>query len=82
MPMEEVFLPFRLVAAFADGSRHTFDGLTEAAARNAMEAAQAVHGDLTWWDGVTDLHYESGRYIAMIPQPPEIAIIDITDKDV
>lgn len=40
----EFFAPWRLVAAFADGSRLLFDGLTEEQAREAMEAAQEEHG--------------------------------------
>lgn len=74
----EVFLPYRLVAAFADGSRRLFDGLTEDQAKAAMEAAQAQHGDITWYDGVTDDHYEHGRYYGTLPPEPEITIIDIT----
>ena len=74
-----VFLPFRLVAAYADGARLLFDGITEAAARRAMEAAQAQHGDITWWDGVTDQHYENGRYHATIPPAPEIICMDFTE---
>lgn len=78
--MAEVFLPYRLVASFADGSRLLFDGLTEAAARDLMEAAQEQHGDITWWDGVTDASYDHGRYFASLPDPPEITIIDLTDN--
>ena len=44
-----------------------------------MEAAQAQHGDLTWYDGVTDLHYEDGRHCAMIPPPPTVNLFDLTD---
>ena len=44
-----------------------------------MEAAQAQHGDLTWYDGVTDLHYENGRYHVMVPPPPSVTIIDLTE---
>ena len=39
MEYEEFFAPWRLVAAFADGSRLLFDGLTEEQAREAMEAS-------------------------------------------
>lgn len=74
-----VFLPFRLVASFADGARLLFDGITEAHARQAMEAAQAQHGDITWWDEVTDQHYDKGRYYATQTPPPEITRIDLTD---
>lgn len=74
-----VFLPFRLVASYADGVRLMFDGITEDHARRAMEAAQAQHGDITWWDGVTDQYYENGRYFAILPPPPEITHIDLTD---
>ena len=35
----EFFAPWRLVAAFGDGTRMLFDGLTEEQARDAMEAA-------------------------------------------
>lgn len=75
----EIFLPYRLVAAFSDGARLHFDGITEEQAREVMEAAQDVHGDITWWDGVTDEHYENGKYYKLIPPPPEITCIDLTD---
>lgn len=76
---QEVFPAFRLVAQFADGQRLLFDGLTEQQARQAMEVAQTQHGDIAWWDGVTDQHYENGRYFATLPPPPEIAMYDLTD---
>lgn len=79
--MTEVFLPFRLVASFADGSRLLFDGITEEAAQSAMEAAQARHGEITWYDGVTDANYDHGRYYATLPPTPEIYVIDITDPE-
>lgn len=76
---QEAFPAFRLVAQFADGTRQTFDGLTEDQARQLMEAAQLRHGDIAWYDGVTDEHYENGVYHKMVPPPPEIAMIDLTD---
>ena len=76
---QEVFPAFRLVAQFADGQRLLFDGLTERQAGQAREAAQTQHGDITWWDGVTDQHYENGRYFATLPPPPEITMYDLTD---
>lgn len=79
--MPEIFPLHRLVAAFSDGTRAYFDGPTESAARAAMEAAQARHGDITWFDGVTDLHYDGGLYYAARPEPPEIAVFDFTDKE-
>lgn len=75
----DIFPAFRLVAQFTDGQRLLFDGFTEAQAMQAMEAATAQHGDITWYDGVTDLHYENGKFHALIPQPPEIALIDLTE---
>lgn len=77
----QVFPPFRLVAQFADGSRLLFDGLTEQQAMQDMEAAQRAHGDITWYDGVTDQHYENGRYCKLIPPLPEIALLDLTEYD-
>lgn len=76
---QKVFLAYRLVAEFADGQRLTFDGLTEQQAQNRMEAAQIVHGDICWYDGVTDQHYENGRYCALVPPPPTITMIDLTE---
>lgn len=75
----EVFPAYRLVAEFADGQRLAFDGLTEQQAQDRMEAAQAQHGDICWYDGVTDQHYENGKYYKLGPQPPEIIVIDLTD---
>ena len=45
-----------------------------------MEAAQDEHGDITWFDGVTDEHYENGRFYASVPPPPHspFPIIDTT----
>ena len=72
----EFFAPWRLVAAFADGSRLLFDGLTEEQARDAMEAAQEEHGDIGYWNRVTDQNYEDGRYYKTVPPPPCINIVD------
>ena len=69
MDSMEFFAPWRLVASFADGTRHTFDGLTENQAHQAMENAQQTHGDISWWNRVTDLNYEDGRYYKLIPAP-------------
>ena len=74
-----VYPPYRLVAQFADGARLLFDGLTEAQAQQSMEAAQPQHGDIAWYDGVTDLHYENGKYYKLIPPPPEVTLIDLTE---
>lgn len=76
-----VYPPYRLVAQFADGSRLLFDGLTEEQAMQNMEAAQAQHGDIGWYDGVTDQHYEGGKYYKLVPPSPSVTIIDLTDYD-
>ena len=67
---DQVFPAYRLVAEFADGQRLTFDGFTWQQAHDAMDEAQIEHGDITWFDGVTDEHYENGRYYAAVPPPP------------
>lgn len=77
----EFFAPWRLVAAFADGSRLLFDGLTEEQAREAMEAAQEQHGDIGYWNRVTDQNYEDGRYYKTIPEPPCVNVVDFTGYD-
>lgn len=76
MEHEEFFAPWRMVAAFSDGARLTFDGFTEEQAKAAAEAAQDEHGDITWWDHVTDVNYEDGRYYKTLPLPPCIDIVD------
>jgi len=74
-----IYPAFRLVAQFADGTRLLFDGFTEEQAQQRMEAAQAQHGEITWYDGVTDEHYENGRFYKLTPPPPEISMIDLTE---
>lgn len=74
------FAPFRLVASYADGARLTFDGVTEADAMRRLEAAQETHGEITWYDGVTDENYDHGKYFRLIPPPPTIPIIDLTQE--
>ena len=81
MDETEFFAPWRLVAAFADGSRLTFDGLTEEQAKDAMEAAQEEHGDIGYWNRVTDQNYEDGRYYKTIPEPPCVNVVDFTGYD-
>lgn len=81
MEHEEFFAPWRLVASFADGSRLLFDGLTEEQAHAAMEAAMEEHGDIGYWNRVTDLNYEDGRYYKTIPGPPCINVVDFSGYD-
>lgn len=61
---QKCFFPFRVVADYADGSRLTFDGLTMDQAKSLMEAAQTDHGDIAYWNTVTDDHYDDGRFQA------------------
>lgn len=56
------FFPCRIVADYADGARLTFDGLTMDHAKSLMEAAQASHGDIAYWNTVTDDHYDDGHF--------------------
>ena len=66
-PNPEIFPAFRLVAQFTDGQRLLFDGFTEEQARQRMEAAAAQHGDITWYDGVTDLHTKTASITPWLP---------------
>lgn len=81
MENEEFFAPWRVVAAFGDGARLTFDGFSEEQAKAAAEAAQDQHGDITWWDHVTDTNYMDGRYYKTLPEPPCINVVDFTGYD-
>ncbi len=71
------FPAHRLVAEFADGQRIIFDGFTWEQARDAMEAAQIEHGEIAWFDGVTDEHYENGVFHAAF-QPPSHRPLPLT----
>ncbi len=77
----KVYAPFRCVAAFADGSRLLFDGLTREQARAAADAAMEQHGDIGWWNWVTDENYRDGEYYKLIPPPPRFPfpILDLSD---
>ena len=81
MEFEEFFAPWRVVAAYGDGARLTFDGFTEEQAKDAAGAAQDEHGDITWWDHVTDVNYTDGRYCKTLPQPPAVHVVDFTGYD-
>ena len=40
--------------------------------------AQFADGQRLTFDGLTEQHYENGRYYKLTPQPPEITMIDLT----
>jgi len=77
----KVFAPYRCVAAFADGSRLLFDGLTREQARSTMEAAMEQHGDISWWNWVSDENYRSGQYYKLVSPPPHLPfpVLDLSD---
>lgn len=77
----QFFAPWRVVAEFADDSRLTFDGFTEEQARAAMEAATEEHGDIAWWDHVTDVNYTDGQYYKTLHQPPTVHVVDFSGYD-
>ena len=77
----QFFAPWRGVAEFADDSRLTFDGFTEEQARAAMEAATEEHGDISWWDHVTDVNYTDGQYYKTLHQPPTVHVVDFSGYD-
>lgn len=43
--------------------------------------AQEEHGDIGYWNRVTDQNYEDGRYYKLIPEPPAVHIVDFTGYD-
>lgn len=45
-----------------------------------MESAQREHGCISWWDHVTDLNYEDGRYYRTTPEPPTIHVLKIDEQ--
>lgn len=79
----EFFAPWRILGVFGDGSRLTFDGLTEGQAYDRMLEAAADHDDLRYWLHVTDQNYEDGQYYKLLnhPEPPAVHIVDFTGYD-
>lgn len=58
-----------------------FDGLTEEQAHAAMEAAQTEHGDIGYWNRVTDVNYEDGQYCGTLQEPPTVHVVDFSGYD-
>lgn len=77
----EAFLPYRVVAEYADGSRIAFGGLTMEQAQEAMENAQDEHGDIGYWSTVTDEYYSDGVFYKLIPEPPVLKTSGIETPD-
>lgn len=77
----QTFYPWCVVAAFSDGSRLTFGGSTEEQARSAMEAASNEHGEISWWDHVTDTNYVDGQYYQLLPDLPTLHVVDLAGYD-
>lgn len=62
-----------LVASYADGTRQLFYGDTDEEAQEKLEAAMSEHGQITWYDDVTDLNYQRGKYYKLC-EPEETVI--------
>ena len=75
----EVNLKYCYIAAFADGSRLRFPGISFEDCYSRICDAVSQHGDVTWYDAVTDELYDSGILSASIPEPPVLPIVDLTD---
>lgn len=65
--------PYCLVASFSDGTRKYFYGNDENEAYNKITDDCSAHGDVTWYDGATNLEYERGKHYTLC-QPTEIII--------
>ena len=42
-----------------------------------MEAAQTEHGDIGYWNRVTDVNYEDGQYCGTLQEPPTVHVVDV-----
>lgn len=74
----QIFMPFCIVAAFGDGQRIRFPGIDKDHCYDLMLSACEQHGDVTWYDYVTDEFYENGVYYKLTPQPPTVNVVDYT----
>ena len=69
-----------LVAEFSDGTRQRFYADTENEALDKIAKATEEHGDIAWYDGVTDEKYIQGTYHKLVKdEAPHIQGIEITD---
>lgn len=41
-----------------------------------MEAAQTEHGDIGYWNRVTDVNYEDGQYCGTLQEPSTVHVVD------
>lgn len=46
-----------------------------------MEAAQTEHGDIGYWNRVTDVNYEDGQYCGTLQEPPTVPKIIIKKNE-
>ena len=46
-----------------------------------MEAAQTEHGDIGYWNRVTDVNYEDGQYCGTLQEPPTVHVVDFSGYD-
>ena len=46
-----------------------------------MEAAQTEHGDIGYWNRVTDINYEDGQYCGTLQEPPTVHVVDFSGYD-
>ncbi|MCC8156337.1 MAG: hypothetical protein LIO54_03555 [Oscillospiraceae bacterium] len=78
---ENAFAPHCLIAEFADGQRVRFPCFSEKHGLDLIALACETHGDLLVWNAVTDENYENGVYVKLIPPPPTVFHVDLTDYD-
>ena len=46
-----------------------------------MEAAQTEHGDIGYWNRVTDVNYEDGQYCGTLQEPHTVHVVDFSGYD-
>ena len=46
-----------------------------------MEAAQTEHGDIGYWNRVTDVNYEDGQYCGTLQEPSTVHVVDFSGYD-
>ena len=46
-----------------------------------MEAAQTEHGDIGYWNRVTDINYEDDQYCGALQEPPAVHVVDFSGYD-
>ena len=72
-------LKYCMIAKFSDNTIKRFPGISKDFCIAAIYEYSKTHGDICWYDRVTDEQYCAGILWSAVPDPPTLPIIDLTE---